>query len=128
MTTTGATVVRFLGTTDEVAVCDCCGRKDLKSTVALSIDEGEPVYYGVTCAARALARPVAEVKRETKRADDAKAEAERARREAEHKAFMARWEAFLATAAPSGHDVFTRIEALGGMKRARELFAAAEGQ
>ena len=47
--------IKFLGTSDEVSTCDCCGRKDLKSTVALSIDDGEAVYFGVTCAARALA-------------------------------------------------------------------------
>jgi hypothetical protein len=116
--------VRYLGTTDEVDVCDCCGKTGLKSTVALSIDEGEPVYYGVTCAARAIGRGVAEVRRETKRADDAKAAEEAAKRAAEHKAFMARWEAFLVAAAPDAKCVFTRIEALGGMRKARELFAA----
>jgi len=47
---------RCLGLTDEVTACDCCGRTNLKSTVAISLDgESDPVYYGSQCAERALA-------------------------------------------------------------------------
>jgi hypothetical protein len=46
-------IAQFLGTSDEVNSCDCCGKQNLKSTVALDVD-GEVLYYGVTCAARAL--------------------------------------------------------------------------
>lgn len=116
--------VKYLGTSDDFTTCECCGRKNLKSTVALSIGDQDPVYFGSDCAARAIGRSSAEVKRETKRADDAKYAAEKARRDAEHASFMKRWTAFLLATAPAGDDVFTRINALGGMKRARELFNA----
>lgn len=40
---TAATPVVFLGTTDDVTTCDCCGRENLKSTVALQLhDDVEP--------------------------------------------------------------------------------------
>ena len=50
--------VVYLGTSDDVTTCECCGKPDLKSTVALSVDGGDPVYYGSDCAARALGRGV----------------------------------------------------------------------
>ncbi len=45
---------KLLGIVDEVTVCDCCGKKNLARTVAMENEEGETVYYGTTCAARAL--------------------------------------------------------------------------
>ncbi len=62
--------VRFLGTTDDVTACECCGKQDLKGTVALSINDGDAVFYGCVCAARALGRTVREVRTESRRADD----------------------------------------------------------
>lgn len=59
MTATGARF-RYLGTTDDVVDCERpgCTQVDLKSTVVLvpldEGDEGEPVYYGSTCAALVL--------------------------------------------------------------------------
>lgn len=47
----------FLGITDEVTACDCCGRSNLKSTVAFDV-AGEIVHYGSTCAARHTGRKV----------------------------------------------------------------------
>ena len=52
---------RYLGVTDDCTECEKCGKIELRSTVVLMpLDadgnpEGEPVYYGSTCAARALA-------------------------------------------------------------------------
>ena len=52
---------RYLGVTDECTDCELCGKPNLKSTVVLQpIDDdgnrdGDPVYFGSTCAARALA-------------------------------------------------------------------------
>lgn len=52
---------RYLGTTDDSTECEKCGKIELKSTIVLQpLDEegnpeGDPVYYGSTCAARALA-------------------------------------------------------------------------
>jgi hypothetical protein len=47
-------VARILGITDEKDSCDCCGKSDLKSTVALELLDGSIVYYGTTCAGRAV--------------------------------------------------------------------------
>ena len=116
--------VKFLGTSDEVNTCECCGRVNLKSTVALSIDESDAVYFGVTCAALALKLKVADVKKGTAAADRAKAEAEAKERDAKHQAYMAEWTAFLRANAPAGHDIFTWCEALGGYRTAKDLFNA----
>ncbi len=46
---------RVDGISDEVTTCECCGRTNLRRTVALSLDgESDPVYFGRDCAARAL--------------------------------------------------------------------------
>ena len=44
----------FIGTTDDTTTCDCCGKANLKKTVVLKNGEGDVVFYGVNCAARAL--------------------------------------------------------------------------
>lgn len=72
-------MTRYLGTTDDVTTCDCCGRAGLKSTVAVLIGESaDPVYYGVTCAARALRVTAKEVRSEARAADAARDRATRA--------------------------------------------------
>ena len=46
------------GTTDEVTVCACCGKKNLRNTVVLEVVEGvnagDIMHFGSHCAARAL--------------------------------------------------------------------------
>ena len=37
---------------DSITTCDCCGRIELKATVAMQLDCGGIVHYGRTCAAR----------------------------------------------------------------------------
>lgn len=61
MTSASATAPRFryIGTTDERTECDRCGKVDLKSTVIIATldadgNDDAVVYYGSTCAARAL--------------------------------------------------------------------------
>lgn len=60
MTQTTAPAFRYLGVTDESTTCEKCGKPQLKSTVMIipldadGNDDGEPLYYGSTCAARAL--------------------------------------------------------------------------
>jgi len=45
----------ILGTCDNVTDCDCCGRSNLKRTVAL--DDGHGVtYFGTACASKATKR------------------------------------------------------------------------
>jgi hypothetical protein len=49
-----------LGITDERTTCDCCGRQNLKCTVAMDRSDadgnctGDVVYYGRDCASRAI--------------------------------------------------------------------------
>ena len=43
---------KALGTDDSVTTCDCCGKSNLKFTVAMELDSGEIVHYGCVCAAR----------------------------------------------------------------------------
>lgn len=51
---------RVLGINDDVCTCECCGKQNLKCTVALSVldadgnDSGEIVRYGRDCAALAV--------------------------------------------------------------------------
>lgn len=81
----------YLGTSDEVTTCDCCGKRDLKSTVALCIGEAvDPVFYGVSCAAKALKVAAKEVRAGTKLADIEKRRAAAAARDAAFRAAFAR--------------------------------------
>lgn len=48
------TTVKVLGITDERTTCDCCGKSNLKRTVALELENGQTVYYGTTCAMNAF--------------------------------------------------------------------------
>lgn len=45
-------MARALGTTESITTCDCCGKSNLKLTVAVELDDGELVHYGTTCAKR----------------------------------------------------------------------------
>lgn len=45
--------MRILGITADVTTCECCGRTNLKKTVALETD-GRQVHFGVDCAALAM--------------------------------------------------------------------------
>ncbi len=45
---------KILGITDEITNCDCCGKKNLKCTVALEDEAGGVVYYGRDCAGKAV--------------------------------------------------------------------------
>lgn len=116
----------YLGTSDEVTTCDCCGKSDLKRTVAIMDDErGESLYFGTTCAARALKVQVAEVKRGTAAADRAREEAARVAREAAYRAETERWRAYLVARTGGIKDwsgtfcIGEMIKALGGFKAAR---------
>lgn len=47
-------MLKVLGTTDEITTCDCCGKANLKLTVALESDATGIIHYGRDCAARAI--------------------------------------------------------------------------
>lgn len=52
--TTATPAYRLLGISDDVTVCECCGKADLKCTMALASDDGALVRFGRDCGARAL--------------------------------------------------------------------------
>lgn len=60
MMTAAKPTFRVLGVTDDRTACECCGKSNLKVTVALDVmdDEGngsgEVVYYGRDCASKVL--------------------------------------------------------------------------
>jgi len=116
----------YLGTSDEVTTCDCCGKSELKSTVAISDDDaGETVYFGSTCAAKALKVQLADVKRGTAAADRAKQEARREAAAVAHRAEMVRWRAYLVEQTGGIRDfagefcIGMMIQKLGGFAAAR---------
>ncbi len=45
------------GITDSVSTCDCCGKTNLKRTVAIETESGEILHYGTSCAASYLKVP-----------------------------------------------------------------------
>lgn len=114
----------ILGITDDVTVCECCGRDDLKRTVAISFDGAAAVYYGTTCAARSIKTTAADIRASARRAMDAKIAAERAERDAKFRAEDALWQSFLDARSP-GRDRFSQIESLGGYASARAAYEAA---
>lgn len=59
----------ILGTTADTTNCDCCGKANLKMTVALRDSEGEVVYFGRACAARAMGATAAQIGRKAAAAD-----------------------------------------------------------
>jgi hypothetical protein len=50
--------------TDEIDTCDCCGRTDLKATVAMRLSDGGILHYGRTCAARNSGKTAKQIKQE----------------------------------------------------------------
>ena len=44
---------KVLGITDE-GVCGCCGKTNLKRTVAMETESGDVVHYGTDCASKAM--------------------------------------------------------------------------
>jgi hypothetical protein len=116
---------KVIGTTEDYAGCDCCGRMNLKVYVALEPVEGGPVvFFGTGCAAKAEKIPAAEIKAEAKAADAARREAEMVERRARQAEADARWFAFLDAAAGPG-EVTEQIRRLGGFAAAAELYKVA---
>lgn len=125
MKSTEAGAAKFLGMTDEVNACDCCGRTNLKSTVALSFDEAEPVYFGVVCAARALRMEAKDVRKSARTADDERHQAEQLERQKRHDAEMAAWSRYLDARDPAHRgSIPDQLRALGGYAVARAAFKA----
>jgi hypothetical protein len=125
---TNAKLIKCLGTDDSVNSCDCCGRSELKATVAFETESGEVVYFGVVCAAKASGKSSAWIRSEAKVADDAKVSAARIAAEKEHAVRQEKWVAYLINATGgifngSVPDVFRMIQALGGYQKATQGFS-----
>ena len=45
-------MAKAIGIEEAVTTCDCCGKSNLKHTIAIELDDGEIVYYGSVCAVR----------------------------------------------------------------------------
>jgi hypothetical protein len=118
--------VKVLGTTDTITSCECCGRKNLKKTVAISIDDADPVYFGTSCAARAVKWTAADIRRAAKKADKAIADKAAAEARAKRQAADQVWFAWLNANTPAKlrGEVFLQIESLGGYRAARDRFDA----
>lgn len=68
--------MRLLGITDCVNECDCCGKTDLKCTVAFLTTDLQIVYYGRTCATKHYQQPTKVINSELRTiADTARSEA-----------------------------------------------------
>ena len=52
---------------DSINTCDCCGRTELKATVAMQLDCGGILYYGRTCAARNSDKTSQQITKEIRR-------------------------------------------------------------
>lgn len=110
------------GITDERDSCDCCGKTGLKRTVALTdLDTSEIVYFGTSCAAQSMKIPSADVRKESRKAQDEKDEAARLAKEKANREEFKKWSNFL-TAKTGGDDVFLMIQSLGGIAKARQLY------
>lgn len=127
---------RVLGSTDDVTECELCGRTDLKGTIVLQplatdgSEDGEPVYYGSDCGARAAKWTVKEIRSAAREADRKAEEARQAEKRAKFEAEFAVWSAFVAErsgiAAGAPDALFRGIQALGGFKAASDAFNARE--
>jgi len=83
-------MAKVLGFTDEVTVCDCCGKSDLSGTFGVELDDGAVVHYGSVCVKRNTG-----IKNPTKAAKDYEAERVEAaqaeyRQTAEYRAYFNR--------------------------------------
>ena len=112
------------GITDERDSCDCCGKSNLKRTVALADadDGGEVVFFGTTCAARAMKIPAAEVRKGARNAQREKDQAAAVARSKAAAAAEAVWFAFLVEQTGKT-SVADGIAAMGGFAAARAAFS-----
>lgn len=57
--------MKALYITDEIDTCDCCGRTDLKATVAMQLSDGGGIlHYGRICAARNSGKTSKQIRQE----------------------------------------------------------------
>ena len=54
---------KILGMDSTVKICDCCGKEDLRYTIAVD-NNGEIKHYGMVCASYHTKKPLSTIKRE----------------------------------------------------------------
>lgn len=83
---------RTLAIVDDVNTCDCCGKTNLKLTVAMERDDGEIVHFGSVCATRHSGRGLRVIKSEAREIAEQKREfaTNEYRASAEYIAYQAR--------------------------------------
>jgi len=111
------------GITDERDTCDCCGKSNLKRTVALADadDDGEVVFFGTTCAARAMKIPAADVRKGARTAQRAKDKAAQMARVNAQAREWGVWSAWLKEKTGKT-EIAEAIAAMGGFAAARAAF------
>jgi hypothetical protein len=63
--------MKALYITDEITTCECCGRSELKATVAMQLSDGDILHYGRTCAARNSGKTSQQITKEVRAERDA---------------------------------------------------------
>lgn len=121
---------KVLGTTDDVTDCHCCGRIGLKATVALQpLDadggpDGEVVYFGMVCAAKAMRQSVKYVREQLSAIEQAADNARRAAQAAKDAAYSAWLVANYGVRQPA--DLFAKgVKPMDALNRYRAEQAAA---
>lgn len=94
------TIYKIKGTTGDVTTCELCGRDELKGTIVLQpLDadgnpDGDPCYFGTSCAAKATRWTQRQVTTRVKAAVAEERERQATKREAAwqaESAFLAQW-------------------------------------
>ena len=65
-----APAMKALYIDDTITTCECCGRTDLKATVAMQLSDGGILHYGRTCAARNSGKTSQQITKEMRRERD----------------------------------------------------------
>jgi hypothetical protein len=63
-------IMKALYLDDTITTCECCGKANLKVTVAMQLDCGGIIHYGRTCAARNSGKTSQQVTKEISRERD----------------------------------------------------------
>jgi len=112
------------GISDDVDTCECCGRDNLKRTVALrDLDTGEVEFFGTTCAAHLLKMKATDLRSDARQVQRWKDEAARKARMEQARKDAAPWFRFLRESTDAT-EVADQIRELGGFAAARSKFAA----
>lgn len=83
----------ILGTDDAVTTCDCCGKSNLKFTVAVEVD-GEVLHYGSVCVKKWTGKSAAQATKEiaTREAEEKARKEALLNRTAEAIDYRAKWQ------------------------------------